>query len=931
MKTKTSLHFFFSLCLLSLCSFIWGGNLLSAQTTVTSTFTNKDWAVGKGEPEWTKTGANANSFESTRGVQTMLTDIKSSGLSLTNTTIQSLGNIKSVTMVLSANNTGGSIKSVKVGETVLTNGSATTIDIPKANNKEYSFTATNAVAGDIVITFGSTASSKSLYVKSITVEYETAGSGEGGPVAQEFGFTNATMDVYSDQTTLTNALTGEAKGTVTYSCNNDAVATVDNNGEVTIQGLGKATITATAAATTDGGTEYAETSKSYTLNVWPTTIAELKSITTSTTAATFKAKLTDAYITYVPDASNAYLQDASGAILIFKNGHGLNADNCYTGEISGSTVKFHALNEIKDFDFSKATQTTKSDIAAEEVSLAELSTNFAHYESKYIKVTEVTASSAVKSKGNESELTQGGTKYSPVLRAAATLTDGLKAGTTYPAIVVFPGYWGTTKQLNLWSDDLVTLPAGTLRTPDVAFDAASYEVPVKETIELPFKTDSDGEVTYTATPSEGITLTKTDNGVSVTATAEGTFTIQASVAETTTYEAGSTTTKLTVTPPAANLKPVVLYKKVTATEDLIEGAQYVVVCESKNKALVAGTSNIHSSTPADVTTADNKIASETVASGDVAVFTLGTVVSGTSTHYTLKIGDKFVTGADGTGLSLGSNNTTKAAHWTVAFNNENVEITNVSYSTRGIMYSTSDAFKHYAISQRGDANYPAIQLYQKVGELKAHGVMGGYASYAADFAYIMPEGLMGKIVYLEGNTLTTDNIYAGGTEVPALTPLLIRTYETFSGTDKVKTYYPVVLDKEVAANAEVAAKNALEYRRAIVDGKYMTSSLNFAEGCRYYKLSVDSEGQNPGFYYGAADGAPFEMKNGSSAYLTVPASLASPALLFDDNEITGIENLTPAQGEANNGAVYNLQGVRMNGKSLQKGLYIINGKKVVIK
>ena len=140
-----------------------------------------------------------------------------------------------------------------------------------------------------------------------------------------------------------------------------------------------------------------------------------------------------------------------------------------------------------------------------------------------------------------------------------------------------------------------------------------------------------------------------------------------------------------------------------------------------------------------------------------------------------------------------------------------------------------------------------------------------------------------------------------------------------------------MLDKEVAADTEVTAKNALEYRRAIVDGKYMTSSLNFAEGCRYYKLSVDNDKQNPGFYYGAAEGAAFEMKNGSSAYLTVSASLASPALLFDDNEITGIENLTPTQGAANNGAVYNLQGVRMNGKSLQKGLYIINGKKGDIK
>lgn len=932
MKTKTSLHFFFSLCLLSLCSFIWGGNLLSAQTTVTSTFTDKNWKVSTGEPEWTKTGANATTFESAspaRGVQTTLTNIKSSGLSLTNTTIQSLGNIKSVTMVLSSNGTGGSIQSVKVGETALTNGSATTIDITKDNNKKYSFTATNAVAGDIVITFASTATSKSLYVKSITVEYETAGSGEGGPVAQEFGFTNATMDVYSDQATLTNALTGEAKGAVTYTSSAETVATVDANGEVTIKGVGTATITATAAEITVEGTKYEATTKRYTLNVWPTTIAELKSITSS--EATFKAKLTDAYITYVPNTSNAYLQDASGAILIFKSGHGLKAGNCYTGEISGSTKKYYGLNEITAFDFSKATQTTKSDIVPEEVSLAELSTNFAQYESMYIKVTEVTAGAAVKSINNTCKLTQNSTEYnSPVLRAADNLNNGITAGTTYPAIVVFPGYYNTKEQLNLWSDNLVTLPAGTLKTPVVAFGAAAYEVAINKSIELHITTDSDGEVTYTATPSENITLTKTNDGVSVTATATGTFTITANVAETANFAAGSTSTTLTVTPPASNLQNVVLYKKVTSTDALIDGAQYLVVCESKNKALVAGTSNIHNSTPADVTTADGKISSETVASGDVAVFTLGTVVSGTSTHYTLKIGDKFVTGADGTGLSLGSNNTTDAAHWTVAFNNKNVEITNVSYSTRGIMYSTSGAFKHYAISQRGDANYPAIQLYQKVGELKAHGKMGGYASYAANFAYIMPEGLMGKIVYLEGDKLTTENIYAGNSEVPALTPLLIRTYEAFSGTDEVKTYYPVVLNKEVAKN-NATDKNALEYRRDIVDGKYMTSSLNFAEGCRYYKLSVDNNGENPGFYYGAAEGAAFEMKNGSSAYLTVPASLASPALLFDDNEITGIENLTPAQGEANNGAVYNLQGVRMNGKNLQKGLYIINGKKVVIK
>ena len=171
--------------------------------------------------------------------------------------------------------------------------------VSKNNNKEYSFTTTDAVAGDIVITFGSTATEKSLYVKSITVEYENAGSGEGGgstSKAQEFDFTNATMDVYSDQATLTNALTGEAIGAVTYTSSAETVATVDANGEVTIKGVGTATITATAAEITVEGTKYGATIKRYTLHVWPTSIAELKSITTNSEAE-FKAKLANAYIT----------------------------------------------------------------------------------------------------------------------------------------------------------------------------------------------------------------------------------------------------------------------------------------------------------------------------------------------------------------------------------------------------------------------------------------------------------------------------------------------------------------------------------------------------------------------------------------------------------------------------------------------------------
>ena len=165
--------------LLMLCMIfvIGGGSVAFAEeVTVTSTFTNNKWAVNAGEPTWTKTGADANSFESaspSRGVQTTLKDIKSSGLSLTNSTIKELGNITSVSLIVSSTGTGGSISSVKVGETNLMCGTSTSYTVGKSNNQTATFTTSENVKGDIVITFASTATSKTLYVKSISVTYST--------------------------------------------------------------------------------------------------------------------------------------------------------------------------------------------------------------------------------------------------------------------------------------------------------------------------------------------------------------------------------------------------------------------------------------------------------------------------------------------------------------------------------------------------------------------------------------------------------------------------------------------------------------------------------------------------------------------------------------------------------------------------------------
>lgn len=89
----------------------------------------------------------------------------------------------------------------------------------------------------------------------------------------EAGFDGATVEKQygtdTDFTKAANRTTGD--GAVTYASNNTAVAEVDNAGKVTIKSAGSATITATAAETSN----YKETSVSYTLTVKPVTITNI--------------------------------------------------------------------------------------------------------------------------------------------------------------------------------------------------------------------------------------------------------------------------------------------------------------------------------------------------------------------------------------------------------------------------------------------------------------------------------------------------------------------------------------------------------------------------------------------------------------------------------------------------------------------------------
>lgn len=79
---------------------------------------------------------------------------------------------------------------------------------------------------------------------------------------------------------------------------------------------------------------------------------------------------------------------------------------------------------------------------------------------------------------------------------------------------------------------------------------------------------------------------------------------------------------------------------------------------------------------------------------------------------------------------------------------------------------------------------------------------------------------------------------------------------------------------------------------------------------------------NGGAFYAAAG----QTVGTNKAYLQISEAVPAGArvIVFDDNETTGIKNLTPALNE---GAVYDLQGRKVMNPA--KGLYIVNGKKVI--
>ena len=119
-----------------------------------------------------------------------------------------------------------------------------------------------------------------------------------------------------------------------------------------------------------------------------------------------------------------------------------------------------------------------------------------------------------------------------------------------------------------------------------------------------------------------------------------------------------------------------------------------------------------------------------------------------------------------------------------------------------------------------------------------------------------------------------------------------------------------------------------------IAGQKVTAPLSSSDNDKYtfYKLSLNgaSKPGSIGFYWGAKDGVPFTFNSANKAYLAVPkTNPSSNNSSINIDSTTGISTI--AETGVANDATYSLSGVRMNSDRLPKGIYIVNGKKMIVK
>lgn len=329
----------------------------------------------------------------------------------------------------------------------------------------------------------------------------------GGVASPAYNVTGLTVNKAKLPATIT--LTGNATtleiddepNTFTVDCDGDGTlsATASAEGVVDLALVGKTvTVTPKAVGSVDitvavtEGTEYKAASKTYTVNVVPVGIAAIRNSITSKSSSNrdaFATKLKDAVVTYsgktsaTADKNTIYVEDKTAGVVFYVDGLNYEAGDVLNGTISGKGFVYQGLTEVTSIDASSNIVVTKNGvIPCQEVTVDELNKNMDKWESRRVKLLDVTVSSAMDSRN--AEISQDGNTiavFEKINNCSGNLLS--KVNTKIASIVCYPqdrtASSNSTNQLCVWEEsDIVVATAEPTYTAQtltfIAKDGSTY-------------------------------------------------------------------------------------------------------------------------------------------------------------------------------------------------------------------------------------------------------------------------------------------------------------------------------------------------------------------------------------------------------------------------------------------------------------------------
>lgn len=475
-----------------------------------------------------------------------------------------------------------------------------------------------------------------------------------------------------------------------------------------------------------------------------------------------------------------------------------------------------------------------------------------------------------------------------------------------------PTYYlaGSFATSDAWADDMVEFESqgNLIYTLTKELEANTELKIVNETQDQWYSTNP-AELTK-ENSSQGIQLS-TENGSNMLIAPAGTYT----------FTLDANTMTLTVTG-----WPIVLdgnaFVKVTSTDELEDG-YYLIVYEGHESVAFDGgleTDLDGTGNSINVTIAEKLIAATNATNAAVVT------IKGEENGYSIQTNSGIYIGTNSNSNELKTNRSTPFIH-AVTFDDEG----NVLFTGSGgavLRYNNASnqlRFRYYKSTSYSGQQPVALYKLTTVDEIPVTIGSTGYSTlYYSDKALAVPEGVTAKYVSAieddgSGKILFTE--FEG--MIPAGTGVVLQ-------ADPKAYTFLVIPDSE----AEAPMNNLLSG----TDEAATTVAPDWAAGrdCKFYMLSKKKGGDNStvGFYYGSGCPNGEAFTNGAhKAYLTVPKMSGANArsfYLFSDAETTtGIDNVQSAKESTGNLKIYNLNGQRVS--TPQRGIYIVNGKKVLVK